>query len=44
MSVWERSMLAMSGSEYEVQEALQALRRLLDTDEVGPTARRAVRR
>lgn len=40
MSEWDRSMLAMSGAEYEVEEALQSMLRLLDTrGAVRPTTR-----
>jgi len=39
MGVWERSKLTLSGSEYEVQEALLALQRLLKGGAVRPTTR-----
>ena len=39
MPEWDRSMLSMSGAEYEVQQTLQAVRRLLATKDVRPTTR-----
>jgi hypothetical protein len=39
MDAWQRSMPTMSGAEYEVQEALTALRRLLDGNTVRATTR-----
>ena len=39
MKDWDRSMLALSGAEYEIQETLQTLRRLLQTDSVRSTTR-----
>lgn len=39
MSEWDRSMLAVSGAEYEIQETLQTMRRLLTRDSVRSTTR-----
>lgn len=39
MSEWDRSMLAVSGAEYEIQETLQTVRRLLATGSVRATTR-----
>jgi len=39
MSQWDRSMFALSGSEYEIQETLQTMRRLLTRDSVRSTTR-----
>ena len=39
MSVWEASPLKMTGAEFEVQEALLALRRALESDGFRPTTR-----
>ena len=39
MDAWDRSMLAISGNEYEVQEALTVLRRLIESGAVRPTTR-----
>ena len=39
MDAWDRSMLAISGNEFEVQEALTLLRRLIDNRAVRPTTR-----
>ena len=39
MDAWDRSMLAISGNEYEVQEALTVLRRLIENGAVRPTTR-----
>ena len=39
---WERVSLSMSGAEYEIQEALTALRRLLDADSLRTTTRAVV--
>ena len=39
MAAWERSVLKMSGAEYELQEALLALRRVLENGEIRPTTR-----
>ena len=39
MSEWDRTMLALSGSEYEIQETLQTIRRLLSRDAVRATTR-----
>ncbi|GEM_PF-2927560 len=39
MDAWDRSMLAISGNEFEVQEALTVLRRLIDNGAVRPTTR-----
>jgi hypothetical protein len=39
MELWEASPLKMSGAEFEVQEALLGLRRLLETGEIRPTTR-----
>ena len=39
MGVWEASPLKMSGAEFEVQEALLGLRRLIDSGGIRPTTR-----
>jgi len=39
MSEWDRSMLAVSGAEYEIQETLQTMRRLLAANAVRSTTR-----
>jgi hypothetical protein len=39
MGEWERSMLALSGAEYEIQETLQTMRRLLAARSVRSTTR-----
>ena len=39
MSEWDRSMLALSGAEYEIQETLQIMRRLLAAGSVRATTR-----
>ena len=39
MGVWEASPLKMSGAEFEVQEALLGLRRLLESARIRPTTR-----
>jgi hypothetical protein len=39
MSEWDRSMLAVSGAEYEIQETLQTMRRLLAAGSVRSTTR-----
>jgi hypothetical protein len=39
MEEWDRSMLAVSGAEYEIQETLQSMKRLLDADSVRSTTR-----
>jgi len=39
MGEWERSMLALSGAEYEIQETLQTMRRLLAAGSVRSTTR-----
>lgn len=39
MDQWDRSMLALSGAEYEIQETLQSMKRLLDANSVRATTR-----
>ena len=39
MGIWEASPLKMSGAEFEVQEALLGLRRLIERGEIRPTTR-----
>jgi hypothetical protein len=39
MDEWDRSMLAVSGTGYEIQEALQSMKRLLHADSVRSTTR-----
>ncbi len=39
MGIWEASPLKMSGAEFEVQEALLGLRRLIETGRIRPTTR-----
>lgn len=39
MGFWEASPLKMSGAEFEVQEALLGLQRLLESGEIRPTTR-----
>jgi len=39
MGEWDRSMLAVSGAEFEIQETLQSMKRLLDADSVRSTTR-----
>jgi hypothetical protein len=39
MEEWDRSMLAVSGAEYEIQETLQSMKRLLGADSVRSTTR-----
>jgi hypothetical protein len=39
MGEWERSALALTGAELEIQEALTALRRLLARPSLRPTTR-----
>ena len=39
MVEWERSMFAMSGAEFEIQETVQALQRLLAAGSVRATTR-----
>jgi len=39
MGVWEASPLKMSGAEFEVQEALLGLRRLIEAGAIRPTTR-----
>ena len=39
MGEWERSVLALSGAEYEIQETLQTMRRLLAAGSVRATTR-----
>jgi hypothetical protein len=39
MGIWEASPLKMSGAEFEVQEALLGLRRLMETGAIRPTTR-----
>ena len=41
---WERSDFAMTVAELEVHEALMAISRLLDGNDIGPLARRALAR
>lgn len=39
MGIWEASPLKMSGAEFEVQEALLGLRRLIEGGGIRPTTR-----
>jgi hypothetical protein len=39
MGIWEASPLKMSGAEFEVQEALLGLRRLIESGGIRPTTR-----
>jgi hypothetical protein len=39
---WERSDFAMTVAELEIHEALMAISRLLDGEDIGPVARRAL--
>jgi hypothetical protein len=39
MNQWDRSMLAVTGAEYEIQETLHTMRRLLATKAVRSTTR-----
>jgi hypothetical protein len=39
MEIWEASPLKMSGAEFEVQEALLGLRRLIEGSGIRPTTR-----
>lgn len=39
MTEWDRSMLAVSGAEYEIQETLQSMKRLLCAGAVRSTTR-----
>jgi hypothetical protein len=41
---WERSDFAMTVAELEIHEALMAISRLLDGEDIGPLARRALAR
>lgn len=39
MSEWDRSMFSMSGADFEIQEAVQAMERLIRGDSVRATTR-----
>jgi hypothetical protein len=39
MGIWEASPLKMSGAEFELQEALLGLRRLIESGSICPTTR-----
>ena len=39
MGTWEQSPLKLSGAEFEVQEAMLALRRVIESEAIRPATR-----